>query len=74
LCDQSISLALAGGEDYELLFTAPASRKQEISAILQRLGTPVTAIGEITDGRRLHVISGDGSEYRITKRGFNHFA
>jgi thiamine-monophosphate kinase len=74
LCDECLSLALAGGEDYELLFTAPASRNQEIFSLLQRLGTPVTVIGEITAEERLRVISGDGSEYRIVKRGYNHFS
>jgi thiamine-monophosphate kinase len=74
LCDESISLALAGGEDYELLFTAPALRSQEIFDLLQHLGTPVTVVGEITAGRGLRVMMEDGGEYRITKMGFNHFA
>jgi thiamine-monophosphate kinase len=74
LCNESMSLALAGGEDYELLFTAPASRNREIFSLMQRLGTPVTAIGEITAEERLRVITEDGGEYRITKLGFNHFA
>ncbi len=74
LSDQSFSLALAGGEDYELLFTAPALRGEEISVLSERLGTPVTAVGEITADGKLSVISGDGSEYRVVKRGFNHFS
>lgn len=74
LSRESYSMALAGGEDYELLFTAPASRQREISALFERLGTPVTAIGAITAGEKLSVMAGDGSEYGIDSRGFNHFA
>jgi thiamine-monophosphate kinase len=71
--DESISLALAGGEDYELLFTAPAYRKVEVFDMFERLGTPVTAIGEITADRRLSIVKSDGAEYTVLKRGFNHF-
>jgi thiamine-monophosphate kinase len=74
LSDEYISLALAGGEDYELLFTAPACRKGEVFDIFERLGTPVTAIGEITADGRLSIITSGGAEYAILKRGFNHFA
>jgi thiamine-monophosphate kinase len=73
LSDESISLALAGGEDYELLFTAPAYRKVEVFDMFERLGTPVTAIGEITADRRLSIVKSDGAEYTVLKRGFNHF-
>ncbi|HEU0113687.1 MAG TPA: thiamine-phosphate kinase, partial [Thermomicrobiales bacterium] len=40
-------LALRGGEDYELLFTAPAAAFARIATNADRLGVPVTAIGEI---------------------------
>ncbi len=73
LSEESYSLALAGGEDYELLFTAPSCRNGEIIDLFVRLGTPVTAIGEITTDLGLSVISDDGGEYGILKRGFNHF-
>lgn len=74
LSKESFHLALAGGEDYELLFTAPACRNSEVIDMFERLGTPVTAIGEITTDPGLSVISGDGGEYGILRTGFNHFA
>jgi thiamine-monophosphate kinase len=73
LSDRSYSLALAGGEDYELLFTAPHSGKNRIGAISAHYGIPVTAIGEITVDRVLTVIYG-GAPYEISGRGFNHFS
>ena len=39
--------ALAGGDDYELLFTAPPERRADIEALARRLGLPLTRIGAI---------------------------
>jgi thiamine-monophosphate kinase len=47
------SLATSGGEDYELLFTAPASATERIRALGAEHATEVTAIGELTDGPAL---------------------
>lgn len=68
------ALALAGGEDYELLFTAPPDRKDDVVALLTKIGTPVSIIGEITAGPGLVVIAADGSDYRVSAHGYNHFA
>ncbi len=73
LSDLAYSTALAGGEDYELLFTAPPSAEAGIEAISARFRTPVTAIGEITSGGGVTVIF-RGSPYEIFGSGFNHFA
>src|SRR5262249_17761263 len=45
----------AGGEDYELLFTAPASRAGAIARVGRRLGLPLTRIGEVRRGRGVHL-------------------
>ncbi len=59
--------ALHGGEDYELLFTAPARKK-----IPARLGSlPVTRIGAITRGAPGRILR-DGRA--LTSKGFDHFA
>ena len=64
-----LDLALHGGEDYELLFTAPASRK-----IPSRVaGVPVTEIGRITRGRRILFTNRDGLRRELAPRGWEHF-
>ena len=63
----SLNQALHGGEDYELLFTAPPRRK-----IPQRIGLlPVTAIGVMTDEHPGEILL-DGSPLPL--QGFDHFA
>ncbi|HEY6881759.1 MAG TPA: thiamine-phosphate kinase [Polyangiales bacterium] len=56
-----VSLALEGGEDYELLFSAPVQVDWAIR------------IGTIVAGNDVQVVESDGS-VRVTGRGFDHFA
>ena len=60
----------AGGEDYELLFTAPPSRAGAIARLARRLGLPLTRIGEVRRGRGVH-LQGAGTR---PLRGFDHLA
>jgi thiamine-monophosphate kinase len=58
-------LALSGGEDYELLFTAPDSAES------RALGT---RIGEIVVGSGARVLDATGSAIDIDRPGFRHFS
>jgi thiamine-monophosphate kinase len=69
----ALQQALHGGEDYELLFTAPANRRvgRSIAGVL------VTRIGQIRRPHRLHprvVLFQDGRESELHPRGWEHFA
>jgi thiamine-monophosphate kinase len=70
-----ITLALSGGEDFELLFTAAPDAVDRLRALVEdQTGTPLTVIGEIrppAEGRRL-VLPG-GAERRLTAAGWDHF-
>ena len=67
-------LALSGGEDYELLFTAPPELRERISSLARSLGIPITRIGEILPAKQgLHIIKKDGKEYSPSHLGFEHF-
>jgi thiamine-monophosphate kinase len=71
---------LAGGDDYELCFTAPVSQRGAVSAISQQLGLPLTRIGSIVSGtsdilgRSCSVRTEDGSIMNIMESGYDHFA
>lgn len=66
--------ALAGGDDYELVFTAPASRAPSVLAAAVRAGVPVTRIGRIERSRDLVVVDADGNPWDPGRRGYVHFA
>jgi len=65
---------LAGGDDYELLFTAPASRRAAVEAAGQAAQVPVTRVGRIEGGAGLQVRDGAGRRLETNWRGFDHFA
>jgi thiamine-monophosphate kinase len=72
--EDPFQLPLAGGEDYELLFTAPPTRKADVLALLAGIGTEVTVIGEVIADGRLRIIDPDGHDYRVAVRGYDHFS
>jgi len=65
---------LSGGDDYELLFTAPRERRREIDALSRELGVPLTRIGAIQSGQpRLAIVDAAGNPMAF-RGGFDHFA
>jgi thiamine-monophosphate kinase len=67
-------LALAGGEDYELLFTAPEERPEALKKLTDDLALPITQIGEITDASDgVSIVGPDGKEFIVEQRGHDHF-
>jgi thiamine-monophosphate kinase len=67
-------VALTGGEDYELLFTASPEKKEKISTLALSSKIPITWIGEILPQKEgFHIIRRDGKEYSPGRLGFEHF-
>jgi len=67
-------VALTGGEDYELLFTASPEKKKKISTLALSSKIPITWIGEILPQKEgFHIIRRDGKEYSPGRLGFEHF-
>jgi len=65
---------LAGGDDYELCFTAPAARRAEVENISAQLALPLTRIGAIVAGSACTVRAADGSAINTGESGYDHFA
>ncbi len=65
---------LSGGDDYELLFTAPPSRRAAIDDAGRQAGVAVTRIGAIDDQESLRFVGPDGETLTPRARGFDHFA
>jgi thiamine-monophosphate kinase len=67
-------IALSGGEDYELLFTASSNTREEITSLACSLKIPITRIGEILPKKEgFHIIRKDGKDYSPPHLGFEHF-
>jgi len=65
--------ALAGGDDYELCFTAPPAHEPELLKIFATLGLACTAVGEIEAEPGLRIFDQAGKTYTPAKTGFDHF-
>ena len=73
--DRYLDLALGGGEDYELLFTAGADTMEGAVNSWATVGDcPTSVIGEITAGQGVLVVDADGQPYpEIQTAGWDHF-
>ncbi len=72
----ALECQVAGGDDYELCFTAPGSQSQAIAGIAARLELPLWCIGEMTAGPagEVVVLDPDGKPVEFERRGYDHFA
>jgi thiamine-monophosphate kinase len=68
------SLALTGGEDYELLFTVPMERRAAVADLVHHVPVPITRIGHVTaHSQGICVRAADGSIYTPLQAGYDHF-
>ena len=65
---------LAGGDDYELCFTAPRAAARRVAAIASETGVALTRIGEIVANKGLVVCDEHGAALPALPRAFDHFA
>ena len=73
--DGALHLALAGGEDYELAFTArPGAVEPHVEAFERAFGIRLTRVGSVERGSGVHLRRSDGSVRPMPFRGFDHFA
>jgi thiamine-monophosphate kinase len=69
-----LHMALSGGEDYELLFTASPEKRDEISSLSRSLKIPITCVGKILPkAKKLLMVREDGKTYVPSRLGFDHF-
>jgi thiamine-monophosphate kinase len=72
---RGLSLALGGGEDYELLCAVPAPHRRRVERLAARFGFPFTGIGECRPAREgLRAVAAQGRAVALTGAGFDHFA
>jgi len=65
---------LAGGDDYELVFTAPAAKRAEIESAGRATSVAVTRIGRIVAGPGpVKLLGAEGRPIDLARPGFDHF-
>lgn len=66
-------LAVAGGDDYELCFTAPATARDRIARQAEALGLALTCVGRIDREPGLRLIDPGGGRWQPAHSGYTHF-
>jgi len=72
--DADWGLPLASGDDYELCFCVPERKRDQITALAERLGIPVQVIGRIVEEPGLRCLLDDGTIRDAERIGYDHFA
>jgi thiamine-monophosphate kinase len=72
--EKQLQYALAGGDDYELCFTAPVAAREAVQTASTHSATPVTRIGRIESSPGLRLIDVGGRAAPNTFASFDHFA
>lgn len=75
---ERLALALTGGDDYEVVFTAPPAATPRIEALSRSLGIPITSIGRMTgcsgsEHARVLMLGSDGQPISFESEGWTHF-
>ena len=72
--DRLLGCVLAGGDDYELLFTAPPTSRAAVAAASATSNTPITRIGRIDAATGLRLVDARGQPVANRFASFDHFA
>jgi thiamine-monophosphate kinase len=69
-----IETLLTGGDDYEILFSAPADKEAMIARVAARSGVPITRIGRLADAAEgIVAVDHAGRPLALKQLGFRHF-
>ena len=72
--DAGRTAIVAGGDDYELCFTAAPISRESIEALSENLGIRITRIGQVKRGKGVSLLGPDGKAVKIDGRGYDHFS
>ncbi|MFT3735121.1 MAG: thiamine-phosphate kinase [Rhodocyclaceae bacterium] len=64
---------LRGGDDYELLFCAPAAQRAYLQGLGEKLALPLSRIGSLVEGEGIVMFGRDGSRESLAGKAYDHF-
>ena len=73
MAQQSLELALCGGDDYELCFTAAPQNRSALEVVAAALQLRLSRIGEITAKTGVTCVAEDGKPVDTGRGGYRHF-
>jgi thiamine-monophosphate kinase len=68
-----VARAATAGDDYEIAFTVPASKRGAVEMAASQTNTSVTEIGRVLSGRGAALTDAQGNEIPLAHRGYSHF-
>jgi thiamine-monophosphate kinase len=71
--DRRLDYVLAGGDDYELAFTAPPAQREAVQAAAKKSDAAVTRIGQIESAAGIRLLDGQGRLVQKHYGSFDHF-
>lgn len=71
--DEGYARLASGGDDYEILFTAPAARRRSIEMASQVTKTPIARIGSVAKGAGVSLMNAEGEKIGVGLTGYDHF-
>jgi thiamine-monophosphate kinase len=71
--EQARLLALSGGDDYEVCFTAAISQRDQVAAVARSTATTITRIGRVIEGAEVIVLDVNGEPIAPVPAGYRHF-
>ncbi|CAA7617819.1 thiamine-phosphate kinase [Magnetospirillum sp. UT-4] len=71
--ETALASVLAGGDDYEVLFAAPADAEASVVALAAATGIRLTPIGRLVEGAGVRVLDGSANPIDVGKGGWRHF-
>ena len=72
--DSRHALQATGGDDYELCFTAPESKRSEVASVTRESAVEVARIGRVVAGKGVAAFDADGARWTPAQGGYQHFA
>jgi len=71
---QALAALASFGDDYEILFSAPTSLRRSVMVAASAAKSEVTRIGTLTKNSGVRLLKDQGTEIKVPKGGFDHFA
>lgn len=66
-------LQVAGGDDYELCFTVPSDRLEDVQRMADSVGVQLSWVGRITAKEGVRAFDADALEWQPPRKGYEHF-